>query len=170
MHKICFTISFISCLYMFRAHVLIIRRSKLHYKASGIITPIGVDTRGCVILYFTVLYCTVLYCTVLYCTALHCTVLYCTVLLWVVWNSIASSDTNQTWKHSKEFCILCHKLHFFHVRYICDNAWQYVTEMVYIAWHSEALLTYNYSRFGYKFFPSPLNSGILKLKRIFRHL
>jgi len=26
MHKICFTISFISCLYMFRAHVLIIRR------------------------------------------------------------------------------------------------------------------------------------------------
>jgi len=38
----CFTISFISCLYMFRAHVLIIRRSKLHYTASGIITPIGV--------------------------------------------------------------------------------------------------------------------------------
>jgi len=40
-HNICFTISFISCLYMFRAHVLIIRRSKLHYTASGIITPIG---------------------------------------------------------------------------------------------------------------------------------
>ena len=54
---------FISCLYMFRAHVLIIRRSKLQYTASGIITPIGVlsqpvnetatymfdDTRGCVI-------------------------------------------------------------------------------------------------------------------------
>ena len=38
MHKICFTISYISCLYMFRAHVLIIRRSKLHYTASGIIT------------------------------------------------------------------------------------------------------------------------------------
>ena len=38
MHKICYTISFISCLYMFRAHVLIIRRSKLHYTASGIIT------------------------------------------------------------------------------------------------------------------------------------
>jgi len=37
-----FTISFISCLYTFRAHVLIIRRSKLHYTASGIITPIGV--------------------------------------------------------------------------------------------------------------------------------
>jgi len=35
----CFTIS--SCLYMFRAHVLIIRRSKLHYTASIIITPIG---------------------------------------------------------------------------------------------------------------------------------
>ena len=26
---------------MFRAHVLIIRRSKLHYTASGIITPVG---------------------------------------------------------------------------------------------------------------------------------
>jgi len=26
---------------MFRAHVLTIRRSKLHYTASGIITPIG---------------------------------------------------------------------------------------------------------------------------------
>jgi len=46
---------------MFRAHVLIIRRSKLHYTASGIITPICgrlvhetatykcYDTRGCVI-------------------------------------------------------------------------------------------------------------------------
>jgi len=42
MHKICFTVSFISCLYMFRAHVLIIKRSKLHYTSSGIITPIGV--------------------------------------------------------------------------------------------------------------------------------
>ena len=42
MNKICFTKSFISCLYMFRAHVLIISRSKLHYTASGIITPIGV--------------------------------------------------------------------------------------------------------------------------------
>jgi len=41
MHKTCFTISCISCLYMFRAHVLIIRMSKLHYTASGIITPIG---------------------------------------------------------------------------------------------------------------------------------
>ena len=35
----CFTISFISCLYMFRAHVFIVRRSKLHYTAFGIITP-----------------------------------------------------------------------------------------------------------------------------------
>ena len=41
MHKICFTISFISCLYMFRAHVLIMRRSKLYYTASAIITPLG---------------------------------------------------------------------------------------------------------------------------------
>jgi len=32
---------FISCLYMFRAYVLIIRRSVLHYTASGIITPTG---------------------------------------------------------------------------------------------------------------------------------
>jgi len=60
MRKICFTISFISSLYMFRAHMLIIRRSKLHYIASGIIKPIGGrlvhetatymcdDTRGCV--------------------------------------------------------------------------------------------------------------------------
>jgi len=58
MHKICLTLSFISCLYMFRAHMLIIRKSKLHYTASGIITPIGLvhetatyrcdDTRGCV--------------------------------------------------------------------------------------------------------------------------
>ena len=45
MRKICFTVSFISCLYMFRAHVLIIRRSKFHYTASGIFTPIG-DTRA----------------------------------------------------------------------------------------------------------------------------
>ena len=47
--NVCFTISFISCLYMFRAHVLIIRRSKLHYTVSGIITLIGVmipETRG----------------------------------------------------------------------------------------------------------------------------
>jgi len=41
MHKILFYNKFISCLYVFRAHVLIIRRSKLYYTASGIITPIG---------------------------------------------------------------------------------------------------------------------------------
>jgi len=41
MQKFCFTVSFISYLYMFRAHVLIIRRSKLHYTASGIITPVA---------------------------------------------------------------------------------------------------------------------------------
>ena len=31
---------------MCRAHVLVIRRSKLHYTASGIITPIGVYIQG----------------------------------------------------------------------------------------------------------------------------
>jgi len=41
MHKI-FVLNYLYlCLYMFEAHVLIIRRSKLHYTASGIITPIG---------------------------------------------------------------------------------------------------------------------------------
>jgi len=40
--KFLFYNKFISCLYMFRAHVLIIRRSKLHYTASGIIPPICV--------------------------------------------------------------------------------------------------------------------------------
>jgi len=38
--NVCFTIS-ISCLYMFRAHVHVIWRSKLHYTASDIIIPIG---------------------------------------------------------------------------------------------------------------------------------
>jgi len=42
MLKILFYNKFISCLYMFRVYVLIISRSKLHYTASGIITPIGV--------------------------------------------------------------------------------------------------------------------------------
>ena len=32
---------FISCLYMFRKQVLIVRRAKLYYTVSGIITPIG---------------------------------------------------------------------------------------------------------------------------------
>ena len=35
------TYKFISCLYMFRANLLIIRRSKLHYTASGIITTVS---------------------------------------------------------------------------------------------------------------------------------
>ena len=33
---------FISSLYMFRAHVLIVRRAKLYYTVSGIIIPIGI--------------------------------------------------------------------------------------------------------------------------------
>ena len=37
MHKSLFYNKFISCLYMFRAHVFIFMRSKLHYTASGII-------------------------------------------------------------------------------------------------------------------------------------
>ena len=39
--KFLFYNKFISCFYMFRGHLLIIRRSKLHYIASGIITPVG---------------------------------------------------------------------------------------------------------------------------------
>ena len=41
MHYIFYN-KFISSLYMFRAHVLIVRRAKLYYTVSGIITPIGV--------------------------------------------------------------------------------------------------------------------------------
>jgi len=60
----CFTISLFHASACFEHNVLIIRRSKLHYTASGIITPIGGrlvhttvhqtatytrdDTRGCV--------------------------------------------------------------------------------------------------------------------------
>jgi len=40
---------FISCLYMFRARLLIIRRLKLYYTASDIITHRCDDIRGCVI-------------------------------------------------------------------------------------------------------------------------
>ena len=45
-------VKFISCLYMFWAHVLVIRRSKLRYTASGILSqPVHetatYDTRGC---------------------------------------------------------------------------------------------------------------------------
>ena len=42
MHKICFTISLFHASTCFEHHVLIVRRSKLYYTASGIITPIGV--------------------------------------------------------------------------------------------------------------------------------
>ena len=41
MHKICFTISLFHASACFEHHVLIVRRSKLYYTASGIITPIG---------------------------------------------------------------------------------------------------------------------------------
>ena len=40
MHKILFYDKFIVFLYMFRAHVIIIR-SKLYYTVSGIVTPVG---------------------------------------------------------------------------------------------------------------------------------
>ena len=38
MHKICFTISLFHASTCFEHHVLIVRRSKLYYTASGIIT------------------------------------------------------------------------------------------------------------------------------------
>ena len=38
----CFTISLFPSLYIFRANILNIRRSKLHYTVFGIITPMGV--------------------------------------------------------------------------------------------------------------------------------
>ena len=41
MHKICFTISLVHASTCFEHHVLIVRRSKLYYTASGIITPVG---------------------------------------------------------------------------------------------------------------------------------
>ena len=41
MHKICFTISLFHASSCFEHHVLIVRRSKLYYTASGIITPVG---------------------------------------------------------------------------------------------------------------------------------
>ena len=61
MHTICFTISLFNASTCFEHHVLIVRRSKLYYTASGIITPIGGrhvhrtatyscdDTRCCII-------------------------------------------------------------------------------------------------------------------------
>jgi hypothetical protein len=41
MHKIYFTISLFHASTCFEHHVLIVRRPKLYYTASGIITPIG---------------------------------------------------------------------------------------------------------------------------------
>ena len=41
MHKICFTIGLFHASTCFEQHVLIVRRSKLYYTASGIITPVG---------------------------------------------------------------------------------------------------------------------------------
>ena len=41
MHKILFYNKFISCLTCFEHYVLIVRRSKLYYTASGIVTPVG---------------------------------------------------------------------------------------------------------------------------------
>jgi len=69
MHKICFTISFISRLYMFRARVLIIRRSKLHYTASGIITQ--AVHLSIFILVFNQLDAQNLFCNKFYFTPLH---------------------------------------------------------------------------------------------------
>ena len=40
MHKICFTISLFHASTCFEQHVLIVRRSKLYFTASGITTPI----------------------------------------------------------------------------------------------------------------------------------
>ena len=41
MHKLCCTISLFRASACFEHHVLIVRRSKLYYTASGIIKPIG---------------------------------------------------------------------------------------------------------------------------------
>ena len=41
MHKICFTVSLFHASTFFEHYVLIVRRSKLYYTASGIITPVG---------------------------------------------------------------------------------------------------------------------------------
>ena len=41
MQKICFTISLFHASTCFEHYVLIVRRSKLYYTASGIVTPVG---------------------------------------------------------------------------------------------------------------------------------
>jgi len=56
MNKICFTISLFHASTCFEHHVLNVRRSKLYYTASGIITPTGVIIPNCIIhpkLYYT---------------------------------------------------------------------------------------------------------------------
>ena len=65
MQKICLTISLCHASTCFEHHVLIVRRAKLYYTVSGIITPIGGrpvhgtatykcnDTRGCIIQFLT---------------------------------------------------------------------------------------------------------------------
>ena len=68
MQKICFTVSLFHASTCLGHHVLIVRRSKLYYTASGIITHIGGrggrpvhgtatyrcdDTRGCIIQFLT---------------------------------------------------------------------------------------------------------------------
>jgi len=58
MHKICFTVNLFHASTCFEHHVLIIRRSKLYYTASGIITPIGaVRCTGWERTIMSVLYC-----------------------------------------------------------------------------------------------------------------
>jgi len=46
MHKILFYKNLFHASTCFVHHVLIVRRSKLYYTASGIITPVGVMTPG----------------------------------------------------------------------------------------------------------------------------
>ena len=41
MHKICFTISLFHASTCFKYYLLVVRKSKLYYTASVIITPIG---------------------------------------------------------------------------------------------------------------------------------
>ena len=41
MHKMCFTVSLFHASTCFEHHVLIVRRSKLYYTASGIMTLVG---------------------------------------------------------------------------------------------------------------------------------
>ena len=82
MHKFLFYNKYIIFLYMFRAHVLIIRRSKFYYTASGIITLCRWPSRAqhyilyCIILYYIILYYIILRCISLCYIALHYIILY----------------------------------------------------------------------------------------------